>query len=61
MSKCSSISCECKKKFIWIILYWSLELACRIFMYIEWDLFQFTDNDANDEYHKNNKNNNITL
>lgn len=50
MSKCSSISCECKKKFIWIIFYWSLELACRIFMYIEWDLFQFTDNDANDEY-----------
>ena len=50
MSKCSSISCECKKKFIWIIFYWSLELACRIFMYIEWELFQFTDNDANDEY-----------
>ena len=55
MSKNSPISFEFKKSFILVIIYWLLELICRLFMYINWELFQFTDNDANDEYHKDNK------
>ncbi len=50
MSKNSPISFEFKKSFILVIIYWLLELICRLFMYINWELFQFTDNDANDEY-----------
>jgi len=50
MLKCSFISFQFQKNFLWILCYWLLELVCRIFMYIAWDLFQFTDNDANDEY-----------
>ena len=49
MSKCCR-TFHYQKKFRLILIYWILELVCRIFMYICWDFFQLTDDDANDEY-----------
>ena len=50
MSKSSWISFQFDNKFYLILIYWILELVYRIVMYICWDFFQLTDDDANDEY-----------
>ena len=50
MSKCSWISFHWNKSLKYILFYWLLESAFRLFMYIRWDLYQLTENDADNEY-----------
>ena len=46
----SLISFKCKKSFYYVLGYWFFELSFRLFMYLKWDLFQITENDADNEY-----------
>ena len=46
----SLISFKCKTSFYYVLGYWFFELGFRLFMYLKWDLFQITENDADNEY-----------
>ena len=52
MTKCCSfISFKIKKKvIIYIIAYWVCEITFRLFCYFNWDYYQLTENNADNEY-----------
>lgn len=53
MSNCSWISFNFKKSdsFKYILGYWFFEIAFRIAMYLNWDYFQLSNDNADNEYY----------